>query len=278
METISDSDFKFLQELSEDWMGSIFSDDKKYLFEARLVGMAKHFDFPTIKDLIQDMRLRKANISPNLKEYFVDIITTHETLFFRDKNPYKNLRDSIIPEIISKKGPSGGLNIYSAACSTGQEPLSIVIALNECLDREWFDALEILATDISAPATQYAKNGVYSQYEVQRGIPTKLLNKYFEQENISWRIKKEFSNKIKYQTENLIKPDFKLKKFDIVFCRNATIYMDKKKVRTIYEHFHKHMAKESFLIVGNSERMSDHTDLFEYIKTESGIVYKRISK
>jgi len=276
MESISDIDFKFLQEISEEWMGSIFDDDKKYLFEARLIGMVKHFDFETIKNLIQEMRLRKNTISPNIKEYFIDIITTHETLFFRDKNPYKNLRDSIIPEIISNRDPNKGINIYSAACSTGQEPVSIVIALNEALSPEWFQNINILATDISGPATDYAKNGLYSQYEIQRGVPIKLLNKYFEQENICWRIKKEYLNKINYQTENLCKPDFKYKKFDIVFCRNATIYMDKPKVRKIYEHFHKSMSVGAYIVIGNAERMSDHTDLFEYIKTDSGIIYRRI--
>lgn len=276
MEKISDSDFDFLRGLSEEWMGSVFSPDKKYLFETRLINMAKEFGYTDIKSLITELKLKKDNLNKDKKEYFVDIITTHETLFFRDKSPFKNLRDHILPSIMENGNPMKGINIYSAACSTGQEPVSMVMALCEGLSKEWLDKLSITATDISKMAVQYAQEGLYSQYEVQRGVPTRLLNSYFEQEGISWRFKEEYKKYINYRIENLCKPDYKIRKFDIVFCRNATIYMDPPKVRKIYEHFHQSMNTGGYIVIGHSERMSDHTDLFEYIKVDTGVIYKRV--
>ena len=153
----------------------------------------------------------------------------------------------------------------------------LVISLYENLSPDWQKTFDITATDISKMAIQYAKNALYTQYEVQRGVPTRLLNKYFTQKELNWEVKEEFLKHVRYATENLCQPDYKVRKFDIVLCRNATIYMDAEKVRKIYEHFHKCMNPESYIIIGNSERMSKHADLFESIKTSAGNIYKRVT-
>lgn len=209
-----------------------------------------------------------------MKSFFVDLITTHETLFFRDKSPFKNIREVIVPKWL-ENSRSEPFNIYSAACSTGQEPVSVALLLRECLPPVHWPKVHIMGTDISDAVIAYAKNGVYSQYEVQRGMPTKLLMKYFTQKETSWELKDEVRSSLDYRQENLLQPYPKAKKFDLVLCRNVTIYMDKPKVRRIYEQLHGLMKPESHLIIGHSERMADHQDLFEYIRTPSGIIYQR---
>lgn len=277
IEPISNEDFTFLRDISEEWMGSVFEEDKKYLFETRLINMAKKFNFASTKALILEMKLKRDRLAPSQKDYFIDIITTHETLFFRDKSPFKNLKDIILPDLLKNKSLDQELNLYSAACSTGQEAISLAIALNEALPLERKGKFRIQASDISQMAIDYAKAGVYSQYEVQRGMPTKLLNKYFTQHDTCWKVKPEFLKYITYQQENLIKPDFKFRKFDVILCRNATIYMDKPKVRKIYEHFHDNLHPYGYFLVGHSERLSDHGDLFEYVRTPAGILHKKKS-
>lgn len=274
-EKISDLDFAFLRKVSEEWMGSVFGEDKCYLFENRLLTMKKKFGYASVAELIQDMKACGNAYPLDKKSFFVDLITTHETLFFRDKTPFKCFKEVILPDVLDR-GLSR-INVYSAACSTGQEPVSLAIQLQEIMATKPQNLdYKIIATDISDAVIQYAKAGVYSQYEVQRGLPVRLLSKYFTQEETSWVLKDEIKSKIDFQIENLLYPKPKMFKFDLVLCRNVTIYMDAPKVRTVYEKIHASMNSGAWLIIGHSERMTQHSDLFEYVKTDAGIVYRRI--
>jgi chemotaxis protein methyltransferase CheR len=149
-----------------------------------------------------------------------------------------------------------------------------MIQLNEIFSRQGGHDFKILGTDISEACVETAKNGLYSQYEVQRGLPTKLLSKYFQQEDTSWRLQDEYKKHLTFMWENLLMPERKLMKFDLVLCRNVTIYMDPPKVRNIYEKIHASMNTGGWLLIGHSERMTDHADLFEFVKTDSGIAYR----
>jgi chemotaxis protein methyltransferase CheR len=274
MEKISDLDYDFLREVSEEWMGSVFGKDKKYLFENRLMTMAKKFSYGSIAELVKDMRSLGKRYPRDKKAFFVDLITTHETLFFRDKTPFKTFKEVILPDLL-KRG-AGRLQIYSAACSTGQEPVSLAIQLSELIQAQSLSLdYNIYGVDISDAVVQYAKQGIYSQYEVQRGLPVKLLSKYFEQNDGGWKLKSDLLRRISYQEENLLMPKPKPYKFDLVLCRNVTIYMDAPKVRKVYQAIHAQMKPGAWLIIGHSERMTDHSDLFEFVKTDAGIVYQR---
>lgn len=273
-EEISAVDFRFLVQLSEEWMGSIFGDDKKYLFENRLLTMVRRFEYASIAALVLDLRLNNKTIAKDKKNFFIDLITTHETLFFRDKTPFMSLKEIIQPDFLTRQLKK--INIYSAACSTGQEPVSIAMQMSEWCAANPGISFSIHATDISEACLQYAKDAIYTQYEVQRGMPIKLLNKFFAQKDTSWEFRPEYRKLINYELENLLQPKVKLFKFDLVFCRNVTIYMDKFKVRKVYEKIHESMNKGAWLVIGHSERMTDHPDLFEFVKTESGIIYQRI--
>jgi len=271
--SLSDQDFDFLIALSEKWMGSVFSKDKQYLFENRLQSMARRFSYPDVPALVKDLRLKGDLVGTEKKEYFVDLITTHETLFFRDKSPFKCIKELILPDLLARTPPVNDIKIYSAACSTGQEPVSLAIQMKEGLPPG--KKASIFATDISRAVIDYAKAGTYTQYEVQRGLPTRLLTQYFKQDGENWKLDKELLASIRYQVENLLTPGLKPFKFDLVLCRNVTIYMDKPKVRALYEKIHGGMNPGAYLLIGHSERMSDHTDLFDTIRNEAGIVYKK---
>jgi chemotaxis protein methyltransferase CheR len=270
---LSDKDFEFLAGLSEKWMGSVFSTDKKYLFENRLLSMVRRFEYADIEDLIADFRSKGDAVPSERKEYFIDLITTHETLFFRDKSPFKCIKEIILPDFMERKPSPLDIKIYSAACSTGQEPVSLAIQMKESLPLG--KRASIFATDISRAVIDYAKAGAYTQYEVQRGLPTRLLTKYFKQDGEIWQMDQELLSTIRYQVENLLLPGLKPFRFDLVLCRNVTIYMDKPKVRALYEKIHSGMNPGGYLLIGHSERMTDHTDLFEGIRSEAGMVYKR---
>ena len=272
-EEINSADFKFLAQLCEEWMGSVFTEDKKYLFENRLLTMVRRFGFSNLAALIQDLRVNSSRYPKDKKDFFIDLITTHETLFFRDKTPFQSIKEVIQPDFLKRELRK--INIYSAACSTGQEPVSIVMQMSEWCMLNPSYSFSVHATDISDACLQYAKDGIYTQYEIQRGLPIKLLNKYFMQQETSWQFRPEFRKLINYELENLLLPKAKTIKFDLVFCRNVTIYMDKVKVRKVYEKIHEFMHKGAWLVIGHSERMTDHPDLFEFVKTEAGIIYRR---
>lgn len=267
---ITEEDFKFLSDFSYSVVGIRFRNDKKYLFENRLPLMAKEFNCDSIKDLIAMLKAQREKLPIDKKDYFVDLVTTHETLFFRDRSPFTVLSRKIIPE---KKDTH--LSIYSAACSTGQEPVSIAITLAEARGIEKVN-FEIDATDISKMAVDYAKQGLYTQMEVQRGMPIQLLNKYFKKKGEGWAFGEQLLSNISYRTENLNNPTFKFKKYDIIFCRNVLIYFEKEDVRQIIEHFHKNLKEDGVLILGSTDSMMNHRDLFKYNKIPEGVYYTRV--
>lgn len=274
-ESINAVDFHFLREYAELMTGSTFGQDKKYLFETRLVHMAKEFKFPTVLALINHLRDQKEKIPLDQKNYFIDIMTTHETLFFRDTSPFEIIKKFVLPEFIQEGRKN--LYIYSAACSRGQEPLSIAMSISEYLKLHSTPDLkfQIMATDISKAAIDYAKAGMYTKLEVARGLTPEHLRTYFEKEGEDYKAKPELLSNIIYQTENLLEPTARMAKFDMIFCRNATIYMDQEKVRKIYENFHSKMKPGSYFFVGHSERMTSHRDLFDYVNTGIGSVYRK---
>jgi len=277
-EQLSQIDFIFLKKLAEDLTGSTFGDDKKYLFDTRLIGMAKDFGYSSLVDLVKHLRETEHKLIKAEREYFVDIMTTHETLFFRDTAPFKILKDTVLPELV--KGGNKNLYLYSAACSRGQESVSMVLAILESITYLASPndiKFDVIATDISQPAINYAKKGRYTKLEVSRGLQQKQLDTYFKKDDTAWILKDQYLNHIHYQVENLLAPTPRMAKFDIIFCRNVTIYMDKETVRKIYENFHRNLRDGGYLFVGHSERLTNHKDLFEYINTGIGSVYRKVS-
>lgn len=273
---ISPKDFDILRSCAKKWIGIEFHDDKKYLFENRLPTMVNTFGYDGIESLVYDLIVYGDNFPSDKKNFFIDIITTHETFFFRDKSPFIIMKEMILNNL-SESSLGGCLKIYSAACSYGQEPLSILMQIQEFIDRDHLNLnFTIDAVDISLPCINKANSGVYTQYEIQRGLPIKLLNKYFKQlPGGNWKFKDFYRQKIKYQQANILTRRHSVGEFDVIFCRNVTIYMSKENVRQIYEYFHRYLRNGGWLIIGHSESMYMYKDLFDMVKCNGSIAYRK---
>lgn len=252
-------EINFLADVLRKRTGIVVGDDKVYLLENRLKPVADKFKISNITELVK--KIQVSNDEEVIREVS-EAMTTNETLFFRDHFPFETLKKTIIPEIMVNKQSSKTIRIWCSACSTGQEPYSIAILLNEMnLPQDWH--IEILATDISQNALNKAKTGLYSQFEVQRGLPAQLLVKYFIQQKNFWKIIPEIKNMVTFREFNLLDDMVDLGKKDIVFCRNVLIYFDHETKKNVVEKIRKQVDDEhGYLFLGTSEALFTVTNSF----------------
>ena len=210
----------FLRATSGLWLG----ENKGYLLEDRLEPLAQSWGLDGIPQFVQELK-KKADDN-RLSGAVTEAMTTNETLFFRDKDPFEELKEWLLPEIISNRATSRRLKIWCTAASTGQEPYSIAMLLLEHFPelKDW--NVEILATDISSAALARAGSGIYSQFEIQRGLPVQLLMKYFAQCDTGWQIHEDLRQQIRWQEMNMLNNFSNCGRFDIIFCRNILIYFE----------------------------------------------------
>ena len=230
---------------------------KSYLIENRLSPLLKEHGVESFADFV---KLAERPGMTTLHRQIVDAITVNETLFFRDKDPFRALENKIIPDLIDLRramGTVAPLRIWCAACSSGQEPYSVAITLAELLGdlRKW--DIRILATDISDAALATASAGRYLPHEVDRGMPASKLEKYFHKRDDHWQISDEIRSLVKFQNVNLLKPFEILNKFDIVLCRNVSIYFSADDRRSLFTRMQNQLFDHGYLIVGSSEILSD---------------------
>jgi chemotaxis protein methyltransferase CheR len=201
----------------------------------------------------------------------VEAMTTNETFFFRDKLPFDHLSEEIIPALAQARAARRSLRIWSAACSTGQEPYSIAMCLKEAgpLLAGW--RVEIVATDLSLAVLEKSKSGLFSQFEVQRGLPINLLVKYFKQLGEVWEIAPELRAMIQFRQLNLLQDFSQLGSFDLIFCRNVLIYFDQPTKISIFERLAKRMEPDAYLALGAAETVVGLTDAFKPHPERRGI-------
>lgn len=247
--SISQQNFDYLADVIKNESGIVVSKDKMYLLQTRLSTLAGRHDCTDINALANKMR--KLDPGKVLMTEVIDAMTTNESLFFRDMKPFDALRDEIFPEI-EKNNANHQFRIWSAACSTGQEPYSITILMNETGRGNRF---RIEATDISDEALVRAKNGLYSQFEVQRGMPIKMLLNYFTQDGTHWKVKPDYTGPISFAKGNLLAPPRIGARFDVILCRNVLIYFDKETKDKVLENLISALAPGGFLILGGSENL-----------------------
>ena len=249
--------------LVSDLCGIVLDESKGYLIESRLSGIAEANDCTTFSELCVEIRFDN---NQKLKNDVIDAITTNETLFFRDESHYEALHHKAIPELIDAKAKTAfpkRLRLWSAACSTGQEPYSLAILLHELIPNiETYD-IQILATDISDAAIQQASSGCYSNFEIERGMNPESLNTYFEKTPKGWKVKDRLRSLVQFKKMNLLQPFNQLGMFDVVFCRNVAIYFDGEGRRDLFERIVNQMTPEGVLIVGSSESLMDLGPQFE---------------
>ncbi len=252
-------DYEYLRKLLKDRSGLVLSADKQYLVESRLVPLARKANLPGITELVQKMKSGAEAMIVDV----VEAMTTNETFFFRDKVPFDHFRETVIPKLVAARGSRKSLRIWCAAGSTGQEPYSLAMALKEMgsLLSGW--RLEILATDISVEVQEKSKAGIYSQFEVQRGLPIQLLVKYFKQVGEMWQINADIRAMIQHKQLNLLQDFGHLGVFDVIFCRNVLIYFDQETKIAIFNRLAKSMEPDGFLALGAAETVVGLTDAFK---------------
>jgi chemotaxis protein methyltransferase CheR len=253
---VTPQDYDFLRKLLKERSGLDLSADKQYLVESRLIPLARRAGVPGIAELVQKM---KAGAETLISEV-VEAMTTNETFFFRDKIPFDHLREAVLPALLKARANRRSLRIWSAACSTGQEPYSIAMCLKEKAQELTGWRIEIVATDLSQEVLEKAKSGIYSQFEVQRGLPVQLLVKYFTQIGEHWQISSEIRSMVQHRQLNLLQDFSHLGKFDVIFCRNVLIYFDQDTKAGIFARLARALEPDGMVLLGAAETVVGITD------------------
>ncbi len=262
------ADFDYLRKMLRERSGLVLSAEKQYLAESRLLPLVRRNGLASLADLIGDIRLKP---SSQLATDTVSAMTTNETFFFRDKAPFENFRDYIMPALVAVRLREKRIRIWCAAASTGQEPYSLAMTLNEMGPALAGTRVEILATDLSGDVLDRAKAGLYSQFEVQRGLPIQQLLKYFTQEGDSWRIAPEIRAMVQFRTLNLLNDFSPLGTFDVVFCRNVLIYFDQETKIGVFNRIAKQIPDDGYLVLGAAETVVGLTDAFKPMPERRGV-------
>lgn len=268
---LSSADYQYLCDLLKQKSGLSLSQEKGYLIENRLLPVARENSLKNVSELVVALRSGRAGLAVQV----VNAMATHETFFFRDGKPFENFKDCILPSLLESNRMTHKINIWCAACSSGQEPYTLAMMLKDAKDFSNWN-VNILGTDISAPIIERAKSGSFTQFEVQRGLPVQLLIKHFRQVESDWQLDPEIRKSVKFQILNLL-DDFRgLGKFDVVFCRNVLIYFDPPTKTRVLENIAKSLNPSGFLILGGSETVLGLSHLFELVEGKRG-VYKLTS-
>jgi chemotaxis protein methyltransferase CheR len=264
---VTPTDYEYLRKFLKERSGLDLSPDKQYLVESRLLPLARRASLPGIPDLVLKIRSGDGRLATDV----VEAMTTNETFFFRDKIPFDHLRDSIMPGLIQARAARKSLRIWSAASSTGQEPYSIAMCLKEMSAALAGWRIEIVATDLSQEVLEKSKAGVYSQFEVQRGLPIQLLMKHFTQAGDIWQLNADIRAMVQFRQLNLLQDFSHLGTFDVIFCRNVLIYFDQDTKAVIFERMAKGLEADGTLLLGAAESVVGITDAFRPISDRRGL-------
>lgn len=249
--TITDGDFDFLRELLLTRSGLALSREKRYLVESRLSPVCRQRSLASFNELVTVLRTGRDS---ELERLVIEAMTTNETLFFRDRAPFDVFKQTLLPHLMEQKAGKGRLRIWCAAASTGQEPYSLAMILDEMGPSLNGWRIEILATDIADSVIHRAKQGLYSQFEVQRGLPIQYLLKYFTQVGEQWQISPKIRGMVEYRPLNLIRDFSALGEFDIIFCRNVLIYFEPKLKSDVLNRLSRSLSSpHGVLVLGASE-------------------------
>jgi chemotaxis protein methyltransferase CheR len=251
---LSDESFEYLANFIQQSSGITLEKSQSYLVENRLIPIMHQLGIETLEGLVSKLKLQSALVG----KLIVEALATHESSFFRDKKVFDYFADTILPKLLSKSPTPSAPKIWSAACSSGQEPYSIGILLKEFANSSAGLANSfnktIYATDFSEKILEKAKDGIFSHFEAQRGLPIKLLLKYFQKQENNWLINNEIKDLIRFENYNLIKPQkFMIETFDVIFCRNVLIYFNNHDKQQVLEHLASKLKSDGYLLLGACE-------------------------
>jgi chemotaxis protein methyltransferase CheR len=260
-------DYEFLRKLLKERSGLDLSADKQYLVESRLVPLARKAGLPGISELVQKIR----NGTDPLTADVVEAMTTNETFFFRDKIPFDHLREAVLPELMQARANRRSLRIWCAASSSGQEPYSIAMCLKGLGAALTGWRVEILATDLSQAVLEKSRAGIFSQFEVQRGLPIQMLVKHFTQVGELWQLNADIRAMVQHRQLNLLQDFSHLGTFDVIFCRNVMIYFDQDTKTGIFDRLAKAVEADGVLALGAAESVVGISDAFKPYPERRGL-------
>jgi chemotaxis protein methyltransferase CheR len=262
------ADYDYLRRLLKERSGLVLSADKQYLVESRLLPVAHRAGLETLAQLVQ--KLRGMKNEPLVTEV-AEAMTTNESFFFRDKLPFEHFRDAMMPALLAARATHRRIRIWCAAAATGQEPYSLAMSLKEMGETVAGRQIEIVATEFSTQVLEKAKSGIFSQFEVQRGLPIQLLIKYFDQVGDCWQINPDVRAMVQFRSFNLLHEFIHLGSFDLVFCRNVLIYFDQETKTQVLDRIARIMEQDGYLVLGAAETVVGLTECFKPLPDRRGV-------
>lgn len=268
---IDRSDYEFLAQLLQAQSGLALGPGKEYLLESRLEPIASSLGFPALEALVRVLRRGEDRA---LVRTVCEAMTTNESFFFRDSTPFRAFQETILPQLLEARRTTRRLRIWSAAASTGQEPYTLAMILDQAAPAVAGWNVEILATDYSRPALNRAREGIYNHFEVQRGLPIQYLAKYFQKVGDDWQVNAALRRAVTFREANLLESFSSLGRFDIVFCRNVLIYFDVPTKADVLNRIAQVTAPDGYLVLGGSETAMGISERFERVATVATSLYR----
>ncbi|MEE2960133.1 MAG: protein-glutamate O-methyltransferase CheR [Myxococcota bacterium] len=262
---LTQSEYETIRKLVLNRSGIVLDTHKQAFTEQKLGPLAEEHGLTTLSDVVQKVA---SNPTGPLMQKVVEAITTPETGFFRDNRAFKALKEAVFPKLIEKRGMERALNIWSGACSTGQEPYSILMQIHENFPELKGWTIRFIATDISSKVLAQAKEGVFSQLEMNRGLPAPLLLKYFQKNGLQWQVKPVIRSLVDFRVLNLIEQWPPLPKMDIIFMRNVLVYFETETKRKILNKVADSLKPGGHLFLGMAEIPMTSENRFDKLEYE----------
>lgn len=272
---INGIDFEYICQLVHDRTGIVLTKDKMYLVESRLAPLLRETQLNSVRKLVALLRQDRAT---SLHNFVIEAMVTTETSFFRDDYPFKALSRFLIPELIQKRQGKRSLNIWCAACSSGQEPYSIAMLLREDFPGLISWNVNLLASDISTSMLARSREGCYSYYEISRGLSKTLLHKYFLAQDQCWQIKTAIRRMVEFQQLNLAETWLPMPQMDIIFLRNVLIYFDVERKQAILAKVQRVLHPQGYLFLGGGETTINLDSAFEPVQVGKAVCYQLRSR
>jgi chemotaxis protein methyltransferase CheR len=249
--TVAVEQFEYVRQLVHRRTAILLADDKQYLVDSRLTPIARDLGHGDTNTMISHLRSCR---DLALEQRVLEAMTTNETLWFRDRQPFEALRAHVLPDVTRRNGPTRQLRVWSAACSSGQELYSVAMMLDEAfpeLHNGW--RVELMGTDFCGEMVAKAREGLYSTLEVNRGLPAALMVRYFDREGANWRVKTAIRARVRFEKMNLVEPWPPMPTFDLVFLRNVLIYFDIPTKERVLMAACRQLAPGGYLLLGGAE-------------------------
>ena len=269
---ISADEYCQFRDYLADVTGIVLGDNKHYLVSSRLNRLMEDTGFESYHKLLQSV---KSPTNNTLREKVIDAMTTNETMWFRDTYPFEILKSELLPELAKKN--NGSVRVWSAACSSGQEPYSISMIAHELTSSTpgvLTQGVEVVGTDISSSMLMYCKQAAYDKSAINRGLSEERKQRFFNQNDDYWEVKPEIKRRVNFKSLNLQQSYSSLGKFDIIFCRNVLIYFSSESKTDILTRMSEVLKPGGYLFLGSSETPTRYTQLYKMVRTPKGVIYQ----